>query len=251
MSQSYALSLAQQKSNPSTTTAKARITSAATASFKNSPLKITSNSKLHENLSLKNNLSFVCLFCSESFPKIVAYFKHIRKHDMKQIHKCSICKKIVIDDEQFREHLFVKHKELIDYPNIINSGNIEKEDFEKQEQETQHYSHNTFAKVQSGTAQKMEGFYQNLSKLSYNYYHQFQQLPLAATQTLGPPPPLPPPSQMLTGYVIQQEPPPLVPLPVLPPPPPTSQQQQQQQHHLNLSHNGKNPKNLLLYSNIN
>lgn len=230
MSQSYALSLAQQKTNPSTA-----------ATFKNSPLKITSSSKLNENLSLKNNLSFVCLFCSESFPKIVAYFKHIRKHDMKQIHKCSICKKIVIDDEQFREHLFVKHKELIDYPNILNSGNIEKEDIDKQEQQEIHYNHNTtFAKVQSGTAQKMEGFYQNLSKLSYNYYHQFQQLPLAATQTLGPPPPLPPTAQMLSGYVIQQqEPPPLVPLPVLPPPPPTSQQQQQQ-HHLNISHNGKN-----------
>lgn len=240
MSQSYAISLAQQNKNPSTA-----------ATFKNSPLKITSSSKLNENLSLKNNLSFVCLFCSESFPKIVAYFKHIRKHDMKQIHKCSICKKIVIDDEQFREHLFVKHKELIDYPNIINSGNIEKEDIDKQEQQEIHYNHHntTFAKVQSGTAQKMEGFYQNLSKLSYNYYHQFQQLPLAATQTLGPPPPLPPTAQMLSGYVIQQqEPPPLVPLPVLPPPPPPTSQQQQQQHHLNISHNGKN---LLHFKKIN
>jgi hypothetical protein len=61
---------------------------------------------------------------------------------------------------------------------------------------------------QAHKAFKMEGFYESLSKLSYNYYQQYQQVavPVAAAVTTT----IPTQTQIVTGYVIQQDPPPLV-----------------------------------------
>lgn len=67
------------------------------------------------NFGLKGGYSFVCLFCQESFPKLLAYLKHNRKHDMKQVHKCSICNRVVTGDENYKLHFEEKHAELVDY----------------------------------------------------------------------------------------------------------------------------------------
>jgi hypothetical protein len=102
------------------------------------------------DFSLKNKLLFECLFCKETFAKILSYLNHISKHEMKQIHKCTICKKIVVEDKHFHDHLLEKHSELVDIRVIKKPS-----------------------KVEVNNNREMDNFYH---QLPYSYYQQFPQI---------------------------------------------------------------------------
>lgn len=107
------------------------------------------STKAVTDFSLKNKFLFECLFCKGTFKKFLSYLKHISKHEMKQIHKCTICKKIVIEDKNFREHLFEKHREFIKLSNKSEEVN------------------------QNNNNTDMDNFYH---QIPYSYYQQFPQI---------------------------------------------------------------------------
>jgi hypothetical protein len=108
------------------------------------------------DFSLKNKLLFECLFCKETFAKISCYLNHISKHEMKQIHKCTICKKIVIEDKHFHDHLLEKHREFVDLKKPPKDEVNNNTDCEQ--------------KASNG---EMDNFYH---QLPYPYYQQFPQI---------------------------------------------------------------------------
>jgi hypothetical protein len=122
-----------------------------------------SKKNIAANFSLKNNFLFECLFCKKTFTKIVCYLKHINKHEMKQIHKCTVCKKIIIDDKSFREHFLENHSELLQSSNESEANNnVEPE-------------------------KNMDNFYQ---QIPYSYYQQFPQIttPILSNYIIKPEP---------------------------------------------------------------
>lgn len=116
------------------------------------------------DFSLKNKYLFECLFCKGTFSRILSYLKHISKHEMKQIHKCTICKKIVVDDKHFREHLLEKHREYVELYVEGGSGGSNKQQQSKSE------INNNF--TQKANNSEMDNFYQ----IPYSYYPQFPQI---------------------------------------------------------------------------
>lgn len=124
--------------------------------YQNRPVTITSI-----DFSLKNKLLFECLFCKATFAKIVSYLKHISKHDMKQIHKCTICKKIVVEDSHFRDHLLEKHREFV--VDIRVEGGKKKSKSEINNNSAQ----------KANTVEMDNHFYH---QLPYSYYQQFPQI---------------------------------------------------------------------------
>lgn len=131
------------------------------------------NNTSQHNLSdfaLKNKLLFECLFCKEQFASILSYLNHISKHEMKQIHKCTICKKIVIDDKHFHDHLLGKHREFVDI-------RVEK---------NTHKSEVNNNLAQKANSAEMDNFYH---QLPYSYYQQFPQITTPILSNYIPPAP--------------------------------------------------------------
>lgn len=112
------------------------------------------------DFSLKNKFLFECLFCKGTFTRILSYLKHISKHEMKQIHKCTICKKIVVDDKHFREHLLDKHRDEVELHVEGASSKQSKSEI-----------NNNFA--QKTNSSEMDNFYH---QIPYSYYQQFPQI---------------------------------------------------------------------------
>ncbi|XP_070497095.1 zinc finger protein ZFP2-like isoform X2 [Chironomus tepperi] len=112
------------------------------------------------DFSLKNKFLFECLFCKGTFTRILSYLKHISKHEMKQIHKCTICKKIVVDDKHFREHLLDKHREVVEL-HVEGGGS----------KQSKSEINNNFAQKTNNS--EMDNFYH---QLPYSYYQQFPQI---------------------------------------------------------------------------